>query len=1041
MSAEIPPRALDATTRPDVKFPKWRYVYFLLAAFDLLTVSAGLYLNHQIMEIYTGSVEENRIWADRVAAYSHLGELAELVNTPGNNVFDSRNVALESQRMYAAVAAFDHDLAERRQELQDNLEPAVAIPLLEHFTAIVSAKTEMVGEAERIFAYFRSKQPDLAGERMATMDHKYAKLNGALLELRRAVGQIQEQHFKQQTTAAAELQQFEYVIGLSIVLMVAGAMFYGHRLARQMQLDADEKQRHVTLIEEAEARTRSILDTAAEGILTFDAAGRIESFNKAAERMFGYPDGAAVGCDVRRLIPALAAPLAPPAGSDGEPAAGQSFAIPGGEGSGRRRDGSDFPLELSASQVDVGRAPIYTAIVRDISERRQAGEALRIAAAAQEASRAKSQFLANMSHEIRTPMNGVLGMTEMLLDTRLSAAQRRLAETVHRSGETLLAIIDDILDLSKIEAGKLEFESVDFNPRDLTEEVAQLMAESADKKGLELLCRVADNVPPGLRGAPSRLRQVLTNLIGNAIKFTEHGQVLVDVSLAASGIDQAAPGSTLHFAVKDTGIGIPHAVQERLFTAFTQADNSTTRRYGGTGLGLAISKELVERMGGQIGVHSKAGHGAEFWFTVRLAPPSTPAAATPPGSEWLDGGRALIVAGKSTSRRTLENYLRALGLRVRCVEAGDEGIDLLRRAAGTRNGYRLAIVDDRLGARQALAFGRAVQADSGLAGMALLLLVPASTREIAKGMRAAGFHTLIQQPLRQSDLRQKIDAAIGAPHPEAAPASTNGPTTLNGVRVLLAEDNPVNQDVTRTMLESLDCDVHIVNSGAQALTALTQARFDIVLMDCQMPGMDGFATTAEIRARRLTRPQPPTDPASPHRLPIIALTANALKGDREECLAAGMDDYLAKPFRRQALRRIIERWVGAPAAPRPPLAAAPAAAAVETLDRRPLEQICRNQPAGAPSPIGGLLERYYANAGEMIAALGRAAALADTEALARAAHSLRSGSAILGARKLAGLCGEIERAARAGELQDIAQHIDAIENEYGAVRTALEALR
>ncbi|MFZ2266472.1 MAG: response regulator [Azonexus sp.] len=1035
MSAGTPLRARDAATRPGIKFPKWRYVYFLLAAFDLLTVSAGLYLNHQIMEIYTGSVEENRVWADRVAAYSHLGELAEHVNTPGNDVFDSRDVAAESQRMYAAVAVFDRDLAERRRELQDNLVPAVAAPLLGHFAAIDSAKSEMVSEAERIFAYIRSKQPDLAGERMATMDHKYANLNGALLELRRAVGQIQEQHFKQQTAAAAELQQFEYFIGLSIMLMVAGAMFYGHRVARQMQLDAEDKLRHVTAVEEAEARTRSILDTAAEGILTFDERGRIESFNKAAERMFGYPDGTALGGDVRNLIPALTADLPP----------GQPFAFPAGECSGLRRDGTDFPLELSASQVDVGRGPIYTGIVRDISERRQTEEALRVAAAAQEASRAKSQFLANMSHEIRTPMNGVLGMTEMLLDTRLSAAQRRLAETVHRSGETLLGIIDDILDLSKIEAGKLEFESIDFNPRDLTEEVAQLMAEGAEKKGLELLCRVADDVPQCLRGAPARLRQVLTNLVGNAVKFTEHGQVLVDVRLAAapanetpaSGTAEAMATSSLHFAVKDTGIGIPAAVQERLFTAFTQADNSTTRRYGGTGLGLAISKELVERMGGQIGVRSKPGRGAEFWFTVQLAISSTPEAATA-GAELLDGSRALVVAGKSTSRRTLEQYLRALGMRVRCVEGSDEGLDLLRRVAGTTNACRLAIVDCHLPKRQAFAFGRAVKADSSIADTALLLLVPASAQAAPNGMREAGFHTLLQQPLRQSDLWQKLCAAISAPNTDAGATLANEPITLSGVRVLLAEDNPVNQDVTRTMLESLNCDVHIVDNGAKALAMLTQARFDIILMDCQMPGMDGYATTAEIRARHLTRPQPPTDSSPPQRLPIIALTANALKGDREDCLAAGMDDYLAKPFRRDALRRVIERWVFNRAEAPPAHADA---AALETLDCSPLEQIRRNQPAGAPCPVGGLIERYYANAAETIAALGHAAALADTEALARAAHSLRSGSAILGARKLAGLCAEIERLARAGELQGIEQRIDGIQNEYGALQMALEAMR
>ena len=523
-------RGRETEASPPVRSPKWRYIYFLLAAFDVVTVSAGLYLNQRIMDIYINSVEVNRVWADRIAKYSYLAEIAAEVDAPGNDVFDNGDVNEEFVRMRVAEKAFDLELARQRQELQAHLRPEVARPLIALLDASSTAKGEMADEAIRIFDHFREGRPDLAGGRMATMDHKYARLNSALLELQRTVASIQERNFIEQTASAAEFQRFEYVIGLSIILMVLGATYYGHKIAQQMQSDAAERERHFNALQEAEARTRSILDTAAEGIVSFDQWGRIESFNKAAERLFGQKPGEAIGSDIRAIIPAIANCMDSQCASDGSGSAAVCPRVAGGESVGRRSDGTDFPLALAVSKIDYGRVPVFTVIVRDLSDRRKTEEALSAAAAAEAASRAKSQFLANMSHEIRTPMNGVLGMTEMLLDTELTPNQRHFAETVHRSGESLLEIIDSILDFSKIEAGKLELECVDFKLRELTEEVMQLLRESARKKRLALDCRVADDIPDSLRGAPSQLRQVLINLIGNAIKFTDHGSVSVKVS-------------------------------------------------------------------------------------------------------------------------------------------------------------------------------------------------------------------------------------------------------------------------------------------------------------------------------------------------------------------------------------------------------------------------------------------------------------------------------------------------------------------------------
>ena len=814
--------------------------------------------------------------------------------------------------------------------------------------------------------------------------------------------------------------EFPVEVGLNPIETSEG----NHILASVIDISerkAAENRQHQT-----EERFRATIENVQDhAIFMLDPAGQVLTWNKGAERVRGYSAEEIIGAPHSIFFSAEDQ-------KSGKPDQLLNTAITAGqcedEGWRLRKDGSKYWASTVLTPVydRVRQLTGFAAVTRDLTRRIQIVEELKQAKeAAEAANEAKSEFLANISHEIRTPMAGVIGMSGLLCETELTAKQREYCEIIRRSGESLLTIINEVLDFSKIESGKLELEIIDFDLRSAIEEVAELFVRQADDNEVEVINFIRPDVPTNLRGDSGRLRQILSNLVGNALKFTTKGEVVVGVDV----VEQNQNSIILRFEVNDTGIGIAKDKIDKLFNAFTQADSSITRKYGGTGLGLAICKKFVELMEGQIGVSSEEGWGSSFWFTVKLENSQVREPARPSHAD-LSGLRVLIVDDSSTHRALLESYLSSLGI---CSQsAGDAALalKLLRAAAKSGELPDLVLLDSSLPGMEGIELARVIRRENGLSQLKLLLMTTVSKRVDLGLHESAGVDGFLTKPIGLSPLIESLAVAMGKAAKTDDPTgvtSRHAKPELSGqrpLRILVADDNHINQKVAVSLLENFGHRADVVANGHEAIEAYKLVPYDIVLMDVQMPELDGFGASRKIRALEKKKNR---------HTPIIAMTAHARKEDKEKCLAAGMDDYVSKPVKPQDLKAAIARRIAATVtiAPIEPPTEAPAHAEVLNFSQA-LELVDGNRELLCE--VARIFLNQYP---KVLEETRRALSQEDYETLSSTVHSLVSSVGQIGAQRAWAAARKLELMSSEGDRSQVPAALAELEREIMWLRSAM----
>ena len=787
---------------------------------------------------------------------------------------------------------------------------------------------------------------------------------------------------------------------LVTAMIVSGLVEEIRRLAAAAAATAAEKSRLVAAAERRREYLQSLIHSSPTAIVAMDGEDRVQAWNPAAERLFGYSSEEAIGRPIDDLV-ARSDELRGEAGAASERAkhAEEIHLVT----RRTRKDGTLVDVELLVAPVTVSDEVVgYFALYHDI------GELLRARRDAEAANRAKGAFLATMSHEIRTPMNGVIGMAGLLLDTELDSEQREYAEIIRTSGDALLQIINEILDYSKIEAGRLELQHAPFDLRECVESALDVVAPRASEKGLDLAYVIADAAPAAIVGDPSRLRQILINLAANAVKFTEAGEVVVSVDPA--GAEEGHEG--LHFAVRDTGIGIPADRIDSVFDTFTQLDASTTRRYEGTGLGLAICRRLAELMDGSMWVESEPGVGSTFHMTIAAEP--APALAPRAGEgarRQLPGRRLLVVDDNATNRRILCGHAESWGMQPRATASPAEALEWIGR--GER--FDLALLDMQMPELDGVSLAREIRRDGRARTLPLVLLTSLGRRP-ADPQAGALFAATLAKPIKPSQLYDVLVTVLGGTAAASASEVPLEPSPPQALRILLAEDNDVNRKLALKLLGRLGYEPDVAHNGLEALSAVRERAYDVVLMDVEMPELDGLEATRRIRSE-LPRERQPR---------IIAMTANAMAGDRERCLAAGMDDYVSKPVRREALTAALAHTT---------------AAGGDVVDAAALEQL--RATVGDDDFVQELAAAFLEEAPQLMVALRAAVRAGDAEALRRAAHTLKTNAMTFGVSGLADAARELESAAREAVGAGAAALLERVEREYergeAALRTVVAA--